>query len=153
MNIFREEAGITLIETVITLFLIVFLITAFTAALVTGVQTQAQSANRKQAINLAADLVELLHSKNVQGKNLLSKIIEGENLSHDSAHFNLTNQLLDKYKADFSLIGADQQVQLKYTTNTFDDGQNLLTVTIQVKWQDRHSYQESLKTLLAVDLS
>lgn len=151
MNIFREEAGITLIETVITLFLIVFLITAFTAALVTGVQTQTQSVNRKQAINLAADLVELLHSKNVQGKNLLSKIIEDENLSHDSASFNLTNQLLDKYKADFSLIGADQQVQLIY--NTFDDWQNLLNVTIQVKWQDRHSYQESLKTLLAVDLS
>ncbi|SFL08345.1 hypothetical protein [Halanaerobium salsuginis] len=151
MNIFREQAGITLIETVITLFLIVLLITAFAAALITGVHTQAQSANRKQAINLAADLAELLHSKNESGQNLLTQIIKGENLSYDSASFNLTNELLSNYTSDFNLIGNDQQVQIKY--NTFGDWHDLLNLTIQVNWQDRHSYQESLKTLLAVGLS
>lgn len=145
----NNSRGLTLIETVIALTLVVVLVTAFAGAMTTGLKTENQMNNRKEAVSFAGEIVENLKIRTANNKNLLSKIIKENSYSESSAQIDFS-EINNYFSNTISNQSNFYNVVLKYTEKNV----GLLEVTVEVEWTaNGENYNEKIVTLLAVDLN
>ena len=145
----NNSRGLTLIETVIALSLIVVLAAAFAGAMTTGLKTENQMNNRKEAVSFAGEIVENLKIRTANNKNLLSKIIKENSYSESSAQIDFS-EINNYFSNTISNQSNFYNAVIKYTEKNV----GLLEVTIEVEWTaNGENYNEKIVTLLAVDLN
>lgn len=140
----NNNSGLTLIETVIALTLVVVLVTAFAGAMTTGLKTENQMENRKEAVNFASEIIEYLKIEKENYKNLLSEIIKNNGYSKTDGQIQISD--LD---GNFSNQLNSYTANIEYDEETTD----LLELTVEVEWTNNgENYTEKISTLMAVDL-
>lgn len=144
----NNSRGLTLIETVIALSLVVVLAAAFAGAMTTGLKTENQMENRKEAVNFASEIIESLKVRTRDNKNMLSEIIKDV----DNAYPENNGQIqISDINGDFSNQLNFYTSEIKYQKENGTNGLYLLTV--EIEWTaNGDSYNEKISTLLAVDL-
>ena len=155
MRILRCEEGLTLVETIIALVLMLGLMAAFAGAMVVGLQSEVEVDKRLEASNLASGIVEYLG----EGENL--KDIIGENDSVE-LYINEQYEIVDGVNTlgplNEDLFFDDIKLETDSDSSTItinkynDDIDGLYEVIINIKWLDRgNDWSNELVTLLAVD--
>lgn len=72
MKYLKEQRGLTLLETILALGLVLILVAGFTRAMTTGLQSEIEVEQRLKASNLASGIIELLGEGDTL-KNLISE--------------------------------------------------------------------------------
>ena len=142
MENLRNEEGLTLVETIIALVLMLMLIAAFAGAMTVALQREVEVDKRLEASNLASGIVEYLG----EGDNL-DNLISGYNFDNgvNFGFSDLPNDVLD----DDLFISYDDSYILVEEYNGIND---LYKITVNIKWEDRdNDWSHELVTLLAVD--
>lgn len=144
----NNNTGLTLIETVIALSLVVVLATAFAGAMATGLRSENQMNNRKEAVNFASEIIENLKIRTASNENLFSKIIKEKGYSETSARINFSdiNNYFSKSISNQSKYNAEISYQ--------EEGSGLLELIVEIEWTaNGGSFNEKIVTLMAVDLN
>jgi len=169
LRILRCEEGLTLVETIIALVLMLGLLAAFAGAMVVGLQSEVEVDKRLEASNLASSIVEYLG----EGDNLRDNVkdndgnyLEGKitlfitddyqiyNQNEDTNTGNLDNSLFFNdiklaNNPDTSTTVSDNST---ITIEEYNDIEGLYEVIINIEWLDRgNDWSHELVTLLAVD--
>lgn len=144
----NNSSGLTLIETVIALTLVVILVTAFAGAMTTGLKTENQMENRKEAVNLASEIIENLKIRTDNNKNMMSEIINKESYDNDADIIDFFN-INGEYLSSINEKSYFQNIFIEYK----EIEEDLLELTVGVEWiHNGEDYNEKISTLLAVDL-
>jgi|GEM_PF-4667692 type II secretory pathway pseudopilin PulG len=144
---FKNISGLTLIETVIALSLVVVLSTAFAGALATGLKSENQMENRKEAVNFASEIIDNLKIRTGNNENLFSKIIKEKGYSETSARINFSD--INNYFSNSISNQSQYTAEISYQEESSD----LLELTVEIEWTaSGGSYNEKIVTLMAVDL-
>ena len=141
----NNSYGLTLIETVIALSLVIVLTTAFAGAMATGLKSENQMSSRKEAVDFASEIIENLKVRTENNKNLLSKIIKDKEDSDSEGQIEIS-----EIDGDFSNQSNFYTAEIEYAEET----SGLLELTVEIKWTaNGENYNEKIVTLLAVDLN
>ena len=151
MRILRCEEGLTLVETIIALVLMLVLIAAFAGAMTVALQREVEVDKRLEASNLASGIVEYLG----EGDNLKELIVTLGNYDYYGEYQNEDLKVYF-YEDDFPVSDFDEDISLDYdesyvSIELYDDN-DLYRLVVFVKWEDRgNDWTHELVTLLAVD--
>ena len=132
--LFKNQKGLTLIEVMVALVLGLILITAFTGALVIGLQTEGDMDYRQDAKNIATSIVEILRS-------------ERESLEDIQ-----WNDIKDDFNSNEIKFIDDVTIKPETPRKDLNGSNNLYEIIILIEWQERgneRSYR--LETLLSGD--
>ena len=163
MDIIRNEEGLTLVETIIALVLMLVLMAAFAGAMTVALQREVEVDKRLEASNLASGVVEYLgeeyNLKNIVADN------DGNNFETITLYINNNYELFnndhnistDELDSDlfFNGIRLNNSSELETTEiklKKYNGNDNLYKITVNVVWDDRgNKWSNNLVTLLAVD--
>jgi len=173
MKYLKEQRGLTLLETILALGLVLILVAGFTRAMTTGLQSEIEVELRLKASNLASGIIEFLgEGNNLENivwdndeKEYIDKIVyidEDENKLIDVQNGELDSDLLfsgikrgipdnsDNGEPDNSDNGENvSQIEL---IKGFDDNESLYKVKVTIIWDERgNKWTHKLISLLAVD--
>ena len=142
MDSFRNEEGLTLVETIIALVLMLVLIAAFAGAMTVALQREVEVDKRLEASRLASSTIEFLRS----------------------------NSRLDNYTSQDEFIGYNEEISFSDLGAFYDnfieyDGfansfiiidefgsPDLYELKVVIKWTDRgNEWENKIVTLVAVD--
>ena len=164
MVIIRNEEGLTLVETIIALVMVVVLAAAFAGSMSIALQREVEVDNRLDASNLASSIIDLIG----EGENLKEILSDdSDNLKSEIELF-IKNDDNDNYKLidedDNIILDNELDSELIFSGLRLDDNDdvtkitineyktNLYKVIVEVFWFDRSEiHQENIATLLAVD--
>lgn len=148
MNIFAEQRGLTLIETIVAIVLILLLVTAFAGAFVVGLQSEVEVDMSLKAGDMAESIMEYLSEQDIAEDYLnngnydksFSVFFDSEDKKTDI--LGEDSDLLDFYD---NRVNKDENVEPEnhYSTVKIEDvndnngNNNLVTVTIDVRWMER----------------
>jgi len=148
LRILRCEEGLTLVETIIALVLILGLLVAFAGAMTVALQSEVEVDERLEASNLASGIIESLSDISLNGVDLGtynlniedSKITLSFNSDEYEVIIDIDEDLLLDSINDSSNINIEQ----------YSDG--LYKVTVNISWDDRGNIHDlNIITLLAAD--
>jgi len=158
-----NEKGLTLVETIIALVMVVVLAAAFAGSMSIALQREVEVDNRLDASNLASSIIEFIGD----GNNL-NEIFSDDNVDPNSEitlfinnEYKLITDINDQSNTVidenldsdlfFSGLRLDNNNDVtKITINEYKT--NLYKVIVEVFWFDRSEiHQENIATLLAVD--
>ncbi len=144
----NNSRGLTLIETVIALTLVVVVVTAFAGAMTTGLKSENQMEDRKEAVDFASEIIESLKVRTDNNKNMLSEII-----NENDGYLKTGGQIdISDLDGNFSNQLSFYTAEIKYNEET-SGLSDLLELTVEIKWTTNgENYNEKITTLLAVDL-
>ncbi|GEM_PF-2906441 len=146
-DLFYNQKGFTLIETVVALVLVLLLVTAFSGAMTVGLQREVETDNSLKASSLASSIIEDL------GENKIKvNIIEDE--YSDEIRLIDFYSLINDYNKD---LEEDEQIQvddfiiddltfsdlnkdksnIKIVNDNFDDIETLYKIKIEIVWNER----------------
>jgi len=134
MKIYCNQFGLTLIEIMVALVIGLILVTAFTGALVIGLQTEGDMDYRQDAKNIATSIVEILRS-------------ERESLEDIQ-----WNDIKDDFNSNEIKFIDDVTIKPETPRKDLNGSNNLYEIIILIEWQERgneRSYR--LETLLSGD--
>jgi len=144
MKVLKNQEGLTLIEAIVALVLMIVLVAAFSGAFVTGLNREVEVDKRMSASNLANSMFEYIGE---EGKlnELVSVAID------DKMYFEIENSNSNSLPDEFlnpledslfdSLIKESSYILIKDISGA--DTENLYRVTINIVWEDRgnnHNY-------------
>jgi len=143
LKILKEEKGLTLIETVVALALLLILFAAFAGAMVVGLQSETEVDKRLAASNLASSIIEYLGDTNLEDQFRDND----DNVNYDKFYsFDTFSSEIDDNLIFDSVDKNDSGVYI----DKYSDGLYSLEVTIV--WYERDKrWEEKLIKLLAVD--
>ena len=168
MVIIRNEEGLTLVETIIALVLMLVLMAAFAGAMVVGLQSEVEVDKRLEASNLASGIVEYLG----EGNNLKDIVADNDEdepedyretvtlyINNDYELFNSDDNIYtDELDSDLFFNGirlnnsSDSSDSSEIILEKYEGNDNLYRVSVNIKWDDRdNEWSNNLVTLLAVD--
>ncbi|MFW6226137.1 MAG: type IV pilus modification PilV family protein [bacterium] len=143
----NNNSGLTLIETVIALSLVVILTTAFAGAMTTGLKSENQMNNRKEAVSFASEIIDNLKIRKENDNNLLSKIIKEKEYSKTTGQIQFSD-----ISGEFSNQSNFYTPKIKYKKEAGTN--NLLELSVEVNWTDSgKDFNEKIVTLMAVDFN
>lgn len=146
MRFLKNNSGLTLIETVIALSLIVILTTAFVGALSTGLKSETEMNNRKSAIEFGSSIIDIFKFSSPDYKNLLTEIIDKKNYSLNESNINF-NDIKTYFPEEF----IDKSDQYITKINYEEIKENLLELSINLSWENNgKNYNEKIVTLVVV---
>ena len=137
MNIIAEQRGLTLIETIVAIVLILLLVSAFAGAFVVGLQSEAEVDMSLKAGDMAESIMEYLSEQDIAEDYL-------NNGNYDksfSVFFDSEDKKTDILGDDSDLLEFyDNRVnpgdsEIKISEDAAPDG--LVEVEIIVKWEER----------------
>ena len=139
----EEDKGLTLIETIVAMTMLLILVAAFTGAFVVGLQGEVNVDQHQAAGSLAENIVEQLREEDLAdlvGNNVLSDLLENQlddfdisDLSSSAREF-YTNQNISESN---SFVNIDS------------DNGNLYDVKVYIEWEDGKNF--SLETRIHSD--
>ena len=137
MNIFAEQRGLTLIETIVAIVLILLLVTAFAGAFVVGLQSEVEVDMSLKAGDMAESIMEYLSEQDIAEDYL-------NNGNYDksfSVFFDSEDKKTDILGEDSDLLDFYENrvdpgnSEIKISEDSAPDG--LVEVEIIVKWEER----------------
>ena len=170
MVIIRNEEGLTLVETIIALVLMLVLMAAFAGAMVVGLQSEVEVDKRLEASNLASSIVEYLG----EGNNLKNIVEINDGDEPEDYREEVILYIDDNYKSYYyydenkktiedsfdselffdqiRLNNSSEKETTEIRIKKYNENDKLYKVTVNVVWDDRgNKWSNNLVTLLAVD--
>ena len=145
----KGEEGLTLVETIIALVLMLVLMAAFAGAMVVGLQSEVEVDKRLEASNLASGVIESLSDVSLNGVDTeeeyyidieKSEVVLSFDDNDREETININEDLLLDSINDSSNIIIDP----------YSDG--LYKITVNISWNDRGNIHDlNIVTLLAAD--
>ncbi len=149
MNYLRNQRGLTLVETIVALILILLLVAAFAGAMTAGLQREVEVDKRLQASSLARGIIEYL-KEDVN----LDELDEGENnitsLKNEGFFNDLDDDLFFNFDDDSNIILEKHSVSLVNNGNGSFDSNEMNKITVNIYWHER-GRQWSLDLVTFVD--
>ena len=145
MVIIRNEEGLTLVETIIALVLMLVLMAAFAGAMVVGLQSEVEVDKRLEASNLASGIIESLSEINLTDDEI------GEydfHVDNREIVLNNNNGLIIAFDEDLlsNSLTNDSSLEIKKYSN------GLYEIIVNIRWDDRSNPHElNIITLVAAD--
>lgn len=135
MNFRKNNKGLTLIETVISLTLVAVLATAFAGAMVVGLQSESTSDNLDYSTNFSSSIFAfLLDNNNYQD---IIKTFKAEGLIQNENNAIYQNNLISEENSFYNDLEGISNLDEKYKEiiNSFDNisGYNLLDEISEIK--------------------
>ena len=143
MKYLKDQQGLTLIETIVALVLVVLLVAAFAGALVVGLQSEVDVDLSLKSGDMAETIMEYLSVADIEkfidernyndGINLLDFLNDVETIEDEvnGANYLFSSRLLDFYERNVDEEGS----QIKIKNEEMPD--NLVEVEILIKWEER----------------
>jgi len=132
MDYLQDQRGLTLIEVIVAMVLILILVTAFTGALTTSLQREVEVDHSLKATDLAAGIIEFF-GENEENRNIVRDI--GDN----GGEMNLDDFLNDE-DIGFSLGDLDfnslREDESSISVDDYDGNTNLYRVTVDIYWDE-----------------
>ena len=143
----NNEKGLTLVETIFALVLILILFGAFAGAMVVGLQSEVEVDKRLEASNLASGIIESLSDINLTDDEIGTYYIDVDNreinlISDEENGLKIDideNLLLNSLNEDSILIISE------YSGGLYE-------IKVNINWDDRgNTHELNIITLLAAD--
>ena len=154
MRILRCEEGLTLVETIIALVLMLGLMAAFAGAMTVALQSEVEVDERLEASNLASGIIESLSDISLNGVDLGTYNLNIEDskitLSFNSDEYEVIIDIDEDLLLDS--LNEDTNLEIKPYPDDSDDSGGLYKVTVNISWDDRgNTHELNIITLLAAD--
>ena len=136
LTILKEEEGFSFLETIVAIFLVMLLVTAFTGSFIMGLQSEAQVDSSLKAGSLAESIIEELNSR----PEYISEIYKGSEESEKK----IVQSVLDKNSSleSFEQNNIKNGPLIDAISREDINGNFLYTVEVYLEWEEGDSIQD-----------
>ena len=155
MIFLKNEEGLTLIEAIIALVVMLILVTAFAGAMTVGLQSEIETEKRLLASDLASSVIEYLgEDENLREYVNLNNEDNDVDDGEQEKSFNDLNELLPDFDFDNELFRSDNIDKESSIINvkSYENMNGLYNVKVIVYWTDRgNRWNYELNSLLYLE--
>ena len=151
MKYFQNQDGLTMVETIIALLLVLLLVTAFAGALTAGLQREIEVDQSLKSADIAASIMEFLGESD--DREIVKDIYNDDDYNGEislSDFLNDTGFIIEE-ELDFAEFDSNHGGN-KIVVEPYNSENNLYKATVIIEWQERGRYRsQELISLLMVE--
>lgn len=143
MDFVRNQRGLTLVETIVSLVLILILVTVFTGAITTSLQREVEVDNSLKAVDLAAGIIEFL-GEDDENRGIVRDLADNGNIS-------LEDFIEDEeFEVDMDFKDLKIEKSEIFVKPDYDGNSDLYEVKVEIYWHEPgvDNRSESLTSLI-----
>ena len=149
MKYFQNQDGLTMVETIIALVLVLLLVTAFAGALTAGLQREIEVDQSLKSADIAASIMEYLGESD--DREIVKDIYDNYNGEILLSEFLNVTDFIIEGELDFLEFDSDHDGN-KIVAEPYNDENYIYKATVVIEWQERGRYRsQELISLLMVE--